>query len=288
MLGLSLNPRVFSDDKATDCEQLLLSSFGGITGLLKHVRELGVTHIELRTVKADADAAFVLHMANTIWDSGLKLTVHGALPKDESRGFSACYTSVLPLLERLPHYQDGLTITLHSYSDKEGDVSAFAADTTHVLNEWCKSASALPIRFALEINRKKGRMDPSVTCDGVLSMLAGVQQSNSGVCWDFGHYYYNMSAMDNTPDLLPPKAFLKRAIHTHIHAVGPLGTHTPFVPGAFVPLAKYVGALMQNGYQGVYNFEPTFERFPEGAVAEALDDSIRLLANTLEKGGAKL
>lgn len=286
MLGLSLAPRVFNPDRATDSERLLLASLGGVKDLLRHVRALGVTYIELRSVASGDDAAFICGIAQTIWDAGLKLTVHGGLPADQNDDFTRSYSSLMPLLQRMGAYQTGLTITLHSYSAREGDARAFADQTARILRGWCASAAGLPVRFALEINRKKGRIDPSVTCDGVLSMLNDIPGEKAGICWDFGHYYYNMSRIDNTPDLLPPKAFLERVIHTHIHAVGPQGTHTPFVPGAQLPIERYVGALAQAGYDGIYHFEPSFDRFPQEDIVNALDLSLRTIADAAGKAGA--
>ncbi|MBQ4321067.1 MAG: hypothetical protein IJC35_02415, partial [Oscillospiraceae bacterium] len=81
MFGISLSPRIFSGAGLTDIDRKLLSAYGSTEGLLRALRGLGITHIELRAVKPTDDAAFILSCGEKIWNAGLFVTVHGALPE---------------------------------------------------------------------------------------------------------------------------------------------------------------------------------------------------------------
>ena len=171
MVGVSLSPRLFWPERQNDCDRKLLAECGGVAGLLRFLRGLGVAYIELRPVEPTEDPAAVLACAQAIWDGGLKLTVHGAMPK-EIGPFAQTCPSLLPLLGRAKEYQSLVTITLHSYTTgDDGDVAPAVEKTRQLLKTWGSEADRYGFRLALELNRDKHNGDPSVTPRGVLTML---------------------------------------------------------------------------------------------------------------------
>jgi hypothetical protein len=72
----------------------------------------------------------------------------------------------------------------------------------------------LPTRFALELNRPKGKIDQSATYEGVLDFCREIGDSLVGICWDWSYAQANVVNGESSPD--PPEEFLRRVIlHTH-------------------------------------------------------------------------
>ena len=275
MFGISLPPRIFTGTAEDPIQQKLLDEFGGIDPLLRYLRGLGITHIELRNISANADPSHALLCAEKIWNAGLRLTVHGSLPA-KIGPFEEVYPSLLPLLAALPSHQEELVITVHSRASKtEPRTEDFARETAEMLRLWAQDAERLCFRIALEVNRSKGVYDPGDSCEGVLGMLEGFEGTRVGACFDFGHFFSNMSVTGTTPEALPDREFLSRAVHTHIHALNERGTHQPFVDGRKLPLDAYVTELIGAGYTGIFNLELDFPRFPELSFRDAIRASVR-------------
>ena len=278
-LGLSVIPRMLNPDTAKPFELQQIAEYGGLDAMLASWKKQGVSHIEFRCIHPGDDAAYALACAERVWAAGLQVTVHGTLPSAVGR-FETVYPSLLPLLSAAKAYQPWVNITVHAYSSNEAaDLAKLAANTNEILSLWAEDAQSLGFRLALENNRSKGECDPGNHCDGVLSMLPPSELV--GVCFDFGHHYYNMSINDGTPDQLPPPEFLQRAFHTHIHALSNKKTHAPFVGDAVMPLARYLAALQSAGYTGVYNLELSVNLFEVASYREAIDTSIRVLREAL-------
>ncbi len=282
MIGMSIAPRAFDPNAAKPHEIKLAEEFGGMDALLRTLKELGATHIELRTVSPNADGEAMLAVARRIWAAGLKITVHGSLPETIGR-FETVYPSLLPIFREAKACQDFVNVTVHAYSSEDDtDVAKFAADTNRILTLWAEDAERLGYRLALENNRSKEDYDPGNSCEGVLEMLSD-RADLVGTCFDFGHYYYNMLYNDDTPDKMPPETFLNRAFHTHIHGLNGEKTHFPLVEGSVMPLERYVTALKKAGYAGVYNLEINVERFPELSYRDAVNASLAVLRAVVEK-----
>lgn len=289
MVGVSLSPRLFWPDRQNDSDRKLLAECGGAEGLLRFLRGLGVAYIELRPVDPTEDPEAVLRCAQVIWDGGLKLTVHGAMP-GEVGAFGKTCPSLLPLLERAREYQSQVTIILHSYTTGEdADVTPAVEKTQQLLRLWGGEAEKYGFRLALELNRDKHNGDPSVTPEGVLTMLEGSDPEAVGICFDFGHYYSNVRTYGLGEGALPDRRFLERVIHTHIHALGETGgTHFPLDAAGKLPLDLYVGGLSQAGYSNIYNVELEFARIPERSFRQAIRDSVVSLKGALYRTGAAL
>ena len=74
MFGVSLSPHVFLSAKQDACNQKLLQEYGGIKGLLRGLKGLGVTYIELRNINPNDDPQEALICARAVWEAGFTLT----------------------------------------------------------------------------------------------------------------------------------------------------------------------------------------------------------------------
>lgn len=278
MFGFSLDPSLFSDTVSGAWQKKLLDEFGGLSPLLQTLKQHGTASVELHSIPPKADPGPALACARALWENGLRLTVHGAVPGSVG-AFSDTCPSLLPLLKEAREHQDRVIITLHAYiTGDDADKAPAAEKTNRLLRVWEQESDELGFRLALEINRDKRNGDPSVTCDGVLAMLEGTKPEAVGICFDMGHYCSNLRS-DGLPLGTPPgAAFLERVIHTHIHALGSGGTHFPLTEDAVLPLEDYIRALVRAGYPGLYNLELDFARWQDRSFWEAAIGSLDVLS----------
>ncbi|MBE6929829.1 MAG: sugar phosphate isomerase/epimerase [Ruminococcaceae bacterium] len=236
-LGVSL-PFALVCGKPTGAEQLsLMEEYGTVRDLLYGLRLKGVKSIELRTVRTGADPADVLNAVRACRATGLEVTIHGSLYDRET--FLAPFRDLLAA-----DLQECYTITVHTANIEK---TAFMLQDLRHPN----------FRFALENNRRRLPPHQGMSTAGVLS-IANAASPDQGLCWDWGHFYWNVSQA-GVPDCMPTREFLSRVIHTHIHGV----THTTHFPPSDdnLPMRRYIRALEDAGYQGVYNLELDFPRF---------------------------
>ena len=255
-IGLSLSPSLLCGRPESVPQQQLLSSSGGVQGWLRRVREAGCTHIELRTVRPDTAPETIRLSAQAVFSAGLHLSVHGTLADEPAEAFWGRLQSVLSV-------QPELAITVHSLSARK--------DTLLLLQRMGQYAAFHhpSARIALENNRSKpGDRLPLVGCTGILETVERLNLPNVGICWDFGHFCWNRMAHPSlVPADLPPEAFLRRVIHTHIHSVLDGSTHFPLTMGE-LPLNEYLLALSHAGYKGIYNLEPEPERWADSVLPD--------------------
>jgi sugar phosphate isomerase/epimerase len=247
-------------------------AFGPADACLDELRRAGVGSVELRSVWPEAGGARVLRATQRSWDAGLEVTVHGRLPgPDMEETWGEVYPSLGPFVEALARRGGESVITLHCYSAHEGSVQDLAERTVRSLRKLLNilAREAVPLRVALENNHVGARVDPALTYNGVSDMIERADSPRIGACWDFGHGYMNVQ--HGVDECLPGTTFLQRVIHTHVHDLGPR-THCPLTHGV-VPLELYLDALLDQGYEGVFNLELSPERFA-GPVRELVQASI--------------
>lgn len=250
MIGVSLPFGWFSDGR-------------DVSGMLALLKEQQVDSVELRTVRPHHLPEDVLAAAGKLWDAGFRITVHGSVTSPET-AVSDVFSPLALLLPALR--QDSLNITIHPIT---GDNAAMlVALSDHILE------MGYPVTVALENNRLLPDKTQGDSAALVLQAVEAADRPNVGICFDMGHYaYYVKKNHPEEPDRMPDKAFFKRVIHTHIHAMRELRTHFPL--GAYqLPLERYLDAL-SFGYFGVYNLELDFPRIapdwtPEAAVSQSL------------------
>ena len=249
MVGVSLRYRnqLLTDDPTLSVEELLPKLW-----------ERGVRSIEIRGLSAGADPVEALRTAELLWDLGFNMTVHSSAKTVES----AVEDVFGPLAEVLAHLrQRELILTLHPIV---GDnVQMLIALSDHIRE------NRLPVRIALENNRRMPDKSNGNSAELVLEAVTKADRGNVGICFDMGHWAWYTANLTDDPNMLPPKEFLARAIHTHIHAYTDSGadvygnskgaTHFPLVEWR-EPLSLYMDALSPTFF-GVYNLELTPGRF---------------------------
>ena len=216
--------------------------------LLPQLRRRGVGSIELRTVPIGGDPTEVLRVADLLWEYGFSVTVHA-----NAKSAEGIVTEVLqPISAILKHLrQRELIVTVHPIV---GDNAAML----RTLSDEAAKAK-YPVRFALENQRLLPDKSEGDSLALVLDAVRTVDRDNVGICFDMGHYAWYAERYAASPSALPPKGFLSRVIHTHIHACAEGTTHFP-LDGWGDPLGAYLKAL-DHGYFGVYNLELSPKRY---------------------------
>ena len=216
--------------------------------LLPQLRRRGVRSIELRTVPIGGDPTEVLRVTDLLWDYGFSVTVHANVKTAEV----AVEEVLLPLAAVLTHLrQRELIVTVHPIVGDNAEMLRVLSDEA-IKRDY-------PVRFALENQRLLPDKSEGDSLAMVLDAVRTVDRRNVGICFDMGHYAWYAERYTASPNTLPPKEFLSRVIHTHIHACNEGTTHFP-LDGWGDPLDAYLKAL-DHGYFGVYNLELSPKRY---------------------------
>lgn len=241
-------------------------ALGDVPAVLTALRERGVSSVELRSVAPHTPRTDVDRVATLLWAHGFSLTVHSSV--------RACETAVedvfSPLTDLLAHLlQPRLTLVLHP----------IAGDNVAMLHALAAHAAqhAYPITFALENNRLLPDHTEGDSTAAVLRIVEQTALPCVGICFDVGHHWYFCKRHHTDAPCPPlPSAFLRRVVHTHIHALDGLRTHFP-LDSHEQPPRQWLDALSY-GYFGVYNIELDFPRFSDIRDArEALFGSVETL-----------
>jgi sugar phosphate isomerase/epimerase len=261
-IGFSVSPEFILGNPSDAGEAALLEAMqSSSVRATTRLKQLGVSSIELRS-HYSSDPSHTLKAAQVIWESGLTLSIHGRLDREVTDGtsISAVYPPLRGVVDNFPQYQNSLMVTVHAFAGKSGDRDDYRRRTVARLQEWAGmiERDGQPVYLALELNRSKGRIDPSTISGNVERMVREAGGDRVGICWDMGHYYANQ-LQGREPDLIS-EAFLNKVIHTHIHGVGIKGTHFPLTTPADLPLEEYLNML--RGYRGIYNLELNCGKFP--------------------------
>lgn len=299
MVGFSIQDAVFLGKPSKKSTNDLIGHCESVEQFLYSLKDNGVNSIEVRILPRHVDETAYAKVIQQIWDAGLRLTVHGHVEGNRSgERFEDIYPSMKFILRNYEKYQDGLVMAIHAFDAKAGSEEELFNRTVELFRQWTSMAHKehLPLRFALENNRKKlTKIDPGDTTEGVLRMVEQVDSPHMGITWDMGHYYsdilnhYGHRSLPELPLLdLPNPEFLKRVIHTHIHGIGDNNdTHHPLTGMASLPLEYYVKALKNCGYQGVYNLELTLYKFGhDRSILEHVEASVQRLKDTASNAGS--
>ena len=244
-IGCSLPFKLFTGPAENEaCLALLAGAGGSVSRLLEGIRRAGAQSVELRSVGLDADPDEVLNAFEQCLAAGLAVTIHGHMPR-ASQNSSAFF---LPYHKLFEAGQNPLIITLHALAEQ--------AQTAEILDRLANIAKAngLPVLLALENSRQKSPGDAAYSCESVCGILDLAADKDIGICWDFGHYYFNLTHFTPDAGSIPPERFLLKVRHTHIHAVSNEKTHFPLDIGE-LPLQRYCDALNACGYTGMLNLE---------------------------------
>lgn len=224
---------------------------GSIPEVLDELKTRGVGSVELRAVLPNHAPADIARAADLLWDRGFSVTVHGT-PRSRETAVRDVFAPLTDFFAR--NRQNRVTITVHP----------IVGDNVAMLRELSDHAvrNGYPVTFALENNRLLPDKTEGDSTALVLDIVEQVNLPNVGICFDMGHYMYYLKK--NCPDhldRLPPKAFFKHVVHTHIHALRDKKTHFP-LDTHDLPLSHLLEAV-HYVYFGVYNIELDFPRFSD-------------------------
>lgn len=281
MLGISLAPALLTERPKEEAHKALLNAYGGITSLLADLKNRGIGSIEVRTLAPDSAPEEIALCLAPVVAAGMYFSIHTAL--SESVSAAHFFESFRAATERMPQGQSSVCLVVHMLGNALAAKENRAA-TVIQLKKWAKYAlqENLPVRFALENSRKKGVEPIAGECASVLSAVEEIDLENVGICFDFGHFYYNSLNKKEEMRELPTDSFAKRVIHTHIHGLYENNTHFPLT-GENLPLEAYCYALHQNGYRGIYHLEPEFERsFGKFDLVKGINESVEHLKRVSE------
>ena len=255
---------------------VLGKNFGSAPEFLNFLRDLGVQSIELRHRHKTLNETDMYRSIETVLYYDMALTIHGdTLPDPGAFNYKKLFPWYKAIDSLYKKEKKNITVTFHPIiNDTNEDVSA--QNTSKTLSLIANQDLYPSFSYALENQRSKGEVDPGITFDGVVHMVSNIPDNPVGICWDMGHSYSNVINFGHA--LYPPKEFLKRVIHTHIHDIGPTGrTHWPFKENR-VPLKENIELLKEHEYQGIYNLELSFDRFAEEKnIMKLVTGSIKIL-----------
>lgn len=243
--------------------------YGDFQPFFERLKTSGVESVELRAVSRNTAPEDVLKAASLLWDAGFVITVHGGAKSPET----ALDDLFRPLSLLLPSLrQKELIVVMHpTVGSEDAILGMLKALADHIKER------SLPVRIALENNRKMpdGSMGDSLGL--VTRLVTKLDRPEVGICFDMGHYFW---AVGEDRSKLPPKAFLQRVIHTHIHALHNGSTHFPL--GRYdLPIREYAASFAE-GYGGRFNLELEYERYKDLVpAADAMFESIETLKASL-------
>jgi len=259
--------------------KVMKDTYGKADKFLKLLKDLEVTHIELRHRKAEISEMDMETVFKLLYDFKFKITIHGDTPL---QGNLWTITDVFPWLNSynkiFSNSNDSIVITLHPFTGSES-ISYYREQTINFIKRLDNfiTEENLPIKLALENQRSKKINDPGKSFVEIEEIWKDINRKNVGICWDMGHCYANYLIDKNIYPLFPHNEFTKAVTHTHIHDLGPEGrTHWIFKENK-VPLADNVSQLKDTGYSGIYNLELSFDRFASEK------DQLKLLKETIIK-----
>ena len=243
----------------------------------------GVSAIELQQFGHHASAGDLLDAAQSILDSGLRLTLHGYLTGHAtSHLISDNYPHLLPLMEYLKEQHLETIMVVHAHANPGAAYQVLMDTTIRALQQITGDihTANYPIRISLEINRYHGVENPGTTYAGLLAMAQQLNSAETGFCWDMGHT--QSSVQQHRLSATPPPAFVRKVIHTHIHGLSPDGdTHRPLT-GSNAHIVSGVNMLRSSGYKGLYNLELYPVRWGSNKTVRAeIMDSIHCLHEIL-------
>lgn len=143
--------------------------------------------------------------------------------------------------------------------------------------QWCRdNAPEVGTTVELQISPDPG--EPRQRIGDTYAELLDVSiKCGVGVCWDFGHAYWNTRRF-GWP-IAPPAALLKRIVHVHCHDAS-TEDHQPLVHGT-VPWREFIKLLVDHGFNGRVILEVPPDSFLRAGGMESLIDSATSLRSVL-------
>jgi sugar phosphate isomerase/epimerase len=279
-IALSLPYSYLAGEIESKRDSILLDLFGPVAGFLEELHGR-VTGVELSHFTETAPPEQIETAVRAAKKAGLEVILHPSLP---SRITGTDLTDLYPWIDKViaeaAPSQSSLLLNMHTLSSSSGeeDLRSLIEKTIENLQQLLARAdrAPFPISVAVEINREKGIIDPSTRYENLVEICRRVDHPALGIGWDLGHTCSNV--LRGLIPKEPPREFIERVIHSHIHDLGRNGqTHWPLGMGT-LPLDFYMENLRSVHYTGYHTLELYPERFINVLPArERILESIEIL-----------
>jgi len=259
LIGLKLDIG-FAQDEA--CRRLY-----GDRDIPAFLRELGFDGVETPVGPETETPALRDHIARCV-GAGLKVSLH---PYSEGSIFNPTYfapeadnpcrqlherfLSLAGEAARLQQYPT--VVNIHGAAGADTDSRRHLLDQSTAFftwaGQWCRE-NAPDVSVTVELQISPNADEPRQRIgDKYEELLEIARRSGAGVCWDFGHAYWNTRRYDWP--LYPPEALLPHIKHVHCHDVYGSEDHQPLVYGV-VPWRDFLALLHGHGPTAQRSFGP--------------------------------
>lgn len=251
--GVSLHVGTLLGEPESDAQAILQKEFGTPANLLDYLKREGVSHIEVRNVRAYMPVERSVAAIRTAHDAGFQVSVHIAFEDCTGEAYT---TRVRRVIDEALKDQNSVVFTVHPRKDDEETVRSYVDWATAFANVDDRCRLALENMRTLKPGTEHHRIGR------VEKAIQSAPELTRGICWDMGHYAYNVVTAGLRAESCPCDRIIDQMIHTHIHHMytPDLNTHFPLTYEN-EPVAAYVKALRERNYAGIYNIELEPERF---------------------------
>lgn len=285
LIGLKLDIG-FAEDET--CRRLY-----GDRDILAFLRELGFDGVETPVGPETDTHELREHLARCV-EAGLKVSLHpyseGSIfntlyfAPDENNPCRRLHERFLSLAAEAARLQQYPTIVnVHGAAGSDKDPRQFLVDQSAAFfawaGQWCRE-NAPEVGVTVELQISPNADEPRQRVGDTYTELLEIQKrTDVGVCWDFGHAYWNTRRY-GWP-LYPPDALLPHIKHIHCHDVSGGEDHQPLVYGA-VPWRDFLKLLHGHGFDGRVILEVPPDQFLKAAGLQSLIDSAQALSELRE------
>lgn len=223
---------------------------------LEQLKAAGITHIEIKST-ANIDLNEWKNIVRMLLEKGFQLTFHASGRFTYPSNYQWVIEDVRRISEMVIKEFDfkELLWIIHPLHDTGKSRALIFRNNQAYLQEFLEVTKNLPVKLALENLRNRDdnvRVHVGDSYQEMLTILDEFENSDIGICWDFGH----ACAMEELglDRKIPPPEFLQNVIHCHIHDCEKQVTHLPPGKGR-VPWQEYLKLLYENEFRGILNIE---------------------------------
>ena len=252
-IGISLSAGLLSGCLSNEINTLWLQEYGSVKEMLSLFGREGIYSIEIRDCYGPYTGDQLIQAVHRVHEAGLRVTLH---LKFNGETGAAYLNRFRDMLAAAAEGQEQVPLTVHPDGNAEKTILQY--------RDWYEAFSGSDgrLRLVLENNRVKKTEDSFMSIRPVSEIIREAEPENGGICWDMGHYAWNLNKAGNDLNTLPGEEILSRVLHTHIHGRSLENGRTHFPLGfRNEPAEGYVRALKKAGYHAIYNLELSPERF---------------------------
>lgn len=254
-----------------------------LTESLEAFREFGITSIELKLTER-IDVTTFLEAVENVLNHQFHITFHAASRinyPDDAPWQIKNITDVTKILNQdfgiVPLW---VIHPLYGIGIPRERIYSF---TREYLEKISLHLEGMAVKLALEILRNRSDNEKLHIGDSyaeILGLLSHIDGEKWGICWDFGHAFSTFER--NLQNRFPPKEFIQRVIHCHVHDSQDQITHLPLGKGK-LPIQQNIRLLAEHNYDGIFNLEivPHKVNDPENFMSY-LRESVSLLKEMIK------